>query len=170
MDHSTTTRRRFITAVIALSGSAATMTVLQPISAWAEDRDGDRLDPGMVRMARLLYPHDALSDDVYAEILDDALAATAADDSFAMLLDDVGAALESQTSTEFVTADPAVQIAAMQAIEGDAAFTTIQAAIRAGVYQHPACWKAIGYGGPSFQDGGYLHRGAGKIDWLPEGE
>ena len=124
----------------------------------------------MVRMARLLYPHDALSDGVYAEILGDALSSTAANDSIAVLLDDVGAALDSQTGDDFVMADEATQIAAMRAIEDGSAFTAIQAAVRTGVYQHPACWDAIGYGGPSFQDGGYLHRGVGEIDWLPEGE
>jgi hypothetical protein len=26
----------------------------------------------------------------------------------------------------------------------------------------------LGYEGPSFERGGYLNRGAGDIDWLPE--
>jgi len=170
MDHSMITRRRFMVAAMTLSGTTASMSVLQPISVWAQASDGGRPDHDMVRMARLLYPHDALSDDVYAEILGDALSATAVDDSFAVLLDDVGAALDSQMGSDFVTADEAAQIAAMRVIEGDSAFIAIQEAVRTGVYQHPACWEAIGYGGPSFQDGGYLHRGAGEIDWLPEGE
>ena len=171
MHHSVITRRRFMVAAITISGTKASMSVLQPISAWAQASDARRRpDREMVRMARLLYPHDALSDGVYAGILGAALSATAADESFAVLLDDVGAALDSQTGGDFVTADEAAQIAAMRVIEGYTAFTAIQAAVRTGVYQHPACWKAIGYGGPSFQDGGYLHRGVGEIDWLPEGE
>lgn len=170
MDHSVITRRRFIVAAISISGTTASISVLQPISAWAQSSDGRRPDCAVVRMARLLYPHDALSDDVYAEILGDALSATAADDSFAVLLDDTCAALDLHTGGDFVSADEAAQIAAMRVIEGGTAFTAIQAAVRASVYQHPACWEAIGYGGPSFQDGGYLHRGFGEIDWLPEGE
>jgi len=170
MDQSVITRRRFMVAAIALSGTTASMSILQPVSAWAQASDGGRPNPDMIRMARLLYPHDALSDGVYADILGDALSATAAEDSFAMLLDAVGEALDSQIDGSFVMADEADQIAAMRVIEGDAAFTAVQAAVRTGIYQHPACWKVIGYGGPSFQDGGYLHRGAGEIDWLPEGE
>jgi hypothetical protein len=170
MKHAEATRRNFIVAAIALSGTAASLSVLRPIRAWAEESNSALPNPGMARMARLLYPHDALSDDIYSEILGAALAATAADDSFAVLLADVGDALDSQTGGNFVTADEASQIAAMQSIEGHAAFNIIQAKVQAGVYQHPACWKAIGYGGPSFQAGGYLNRGVGEIDWLPEVE
>jgi len=170
MDHSAITRRRFMIAAIALSGTTASLSVLQPIGAWAQSNDSRRPGRDMVRMARLLYPHDALSDGVYAEILGDALSAAAADDSFAVVLDDVGAALESQTGGDFVEADEADQIAAMRAIENESAFATIRATVRDGIYQHPACWEIIGYGGPSFEKGGYLHRGVGEIDWLPEGE
>lgn len=170
MGQTVTTRRRFVIAAITLSGTTASMSVLQPISAWAQANDGRQPDRDMVRMARLLYPHDALSDGVYAEILGDTLSSTAANDSIAVLLDDVGVALDSQTAGDFFLADQATQIAAMRAIENNSAFTAIQAAVRTGVYQHSACWDAIGYGGPSFQDGGYLHRGVGEIDWLPEDE
>lgn len=168
MNYFVITRRKFMVAAIALSGTTASTSVLQPISAWAQASDGRHPGRDMLRMARLLYPHDSLSDDVYAEILDAALLATAVDESFAVMLGDVGAALDSQTGGDFVAAGETAQLAAMRVIDGDTAFVAIQAAVRTGVYQHPACWAAIGYGGPSFQDGGYLHRGVGEIDWLPE--
>jgi hypothetical protein len=158
----TTTRRRFLAAAITLAGS----TTLQPLIAWAQS--GSRPAAAMVRMARLLYPHDALADDVYAEVLGDAL--SAATQEFADMLDLASAELDARTGGDFLAADEADQIVAMRAIENDAAFSAIRATVRDGVYQHPACWELIGYGGPSFKDGGYLHRGAGEIDWLPEGE
>ena len=170
MSYSTTSRRRFVVGLIGLSGTTASTSVFPSIGAWAQDSDGRRLDPGVVRFARLLYPHDALSDNVYAEVLRDTLLATAADDSFAILLDEVGEALDSHTGSDFVTVGQAAQIAAMRVVESEPAFSIIQKAVRAGVYQHPVCWEVIGYGGPSFQDGGYLHRGVGEIDWLPEKE
>lgn len=170
MGNDTTSRRRFIAAAIALSGSAASISVLQPINAWAQARDGRRPDAGIVAMARLLYPHEALSDDVYSEVLGDALSGTAADNVLANSLDEAGAALDLRTGGDFIGASEDAQIAAMRAIEQDQAFAAIRAHVRDGLYLHPACWEVIGYGGPSFQDGGYLHRGAGDIDWLPEGE
>jgi hypothetical protein len=170
MSYSTTSRRRFIVGLISLSGTTASMSVFQSIGAWAQDSDGHSLDPGVVRLARLLYPHDALPDNVYAEVLGDALFAMTADDTFGLLLDDVGAALDLHAGSDFVKAGQADQIAAMRAVESEPAFTIIQKAVRDGIYRHPACWEVIGYGGPSFQDGGYLHRGVGEIDWLPENE
>lgn len=157
-----TTRRRFLAAASALAGT----TTLQPLITWAQS--GGRPGGAMIRMARLLYPYDALADDVYAEVLGDALS-TAAEER-ADLLDQVNSDLDARTNGDFLGADEAAQIAAMQAIENGAAFGAVRASVRDGLYLHPACWKLIGYGGPSFRDGGYLHRGAGEIDWLPEGE
>ena len=164
MHDSISTRRRFIAAAVSLYGS----TTLQPVIGWAQAGNGDRPGAEVIRMARLLYPHAALSDDVYADVLGDVLAQSAAE--FADALDEMAATLDSNTGTDFLRADEAAQVTAMRAIEGEAVFKAIRAKVRDGLYLHPACWKVIGYGGPSFQDGGYLHRGAGEIDWLPEGE
>ena len=164
MQDPTSTRRRFVTAAIALYGSAS----LQPVIVWAQSGAGGRPDADVVRMARLLYPHDALLDDVYAEVLGDAI--SQAETAFTTWLDEIAGALDAATKGDFLAAGEAAQIAAMSALEDEAAFTAIQAKVRDGLYLHPACWKVVGYGGPSFQDGGYLHRGAGEIDWLLEDE
>jgi len=164
MGDSNTTRRRFITAAIALSGSAT----LQPVIAWAQARDGSRPGADMVRMARLLYPHTALSNDVYAEVLGDAIAQSATE--FPISLSELADVLDSQTGGDFLAADEAAQVTAMRTIESEPIFGAIRSKVRDGLYLHPACWEVVGYGGPSFQNGGYLQRGAGEIDWLPEGE
>ena len=164
MRNSITTRRRFVAAAVALSGSAT----LQPILAWAQAGNGGPPGADMVRMARLLYPHAALSDDVYAAVLGHALGQSATD--FAEALDEAAVMLDLEAGADFLAADEAAQIAAMRAIEGEAIFAAIRTKVRDGLYLHPECWKVVGYGGPSFQDGGYLHRGAGEIDWLPEVE
>ncbi len=49
-------------------------------------------------------------------------------------------------------------------------FAAIQWAVKIRVYNHPAIWELLDYEGPSFEQGGYLNRGAGEIDWLPEAE
>lgn len=162
-------------ASIALSGVASGTlgpSVLQLNRAWAQtgdDLDRETLD-AMVRMARLLYPHDAISDDVYAEILDEALSATAADDSFGELLRTAEDALNAQQPADFVTLDEADQIVALQAVESANFFAAIRGAVSQRLYYHPAVWALLGYEGPSYQLGGYLNRGAGEIDWLAEAE
>jgi len=164
MRDSTISRRRFLVAAITFSGVATGATFLRASNAWAQSGDGP--DAAMIRLARLMFPHDGVSDDVFAEILNDALGATAADDSFAATLDAAADALPA----DFMGLDEAAQIEALTAVQGEAFFASVFAAVRIRLYDHPACWRAIGYGGPSFADGGYLHRGAGEIDWLPEAD
>jgi len=167
------TRRRFIVSVIALSAAAG--STLRPglfavSRAWAES--GPALDPSlreaMVRMARLLFPHDALTDTTYAGVLDQALSDTAASEAFASYLDAAAAALDRQSGRSWSALDEAAQIDALRSIESEPYFIAIREQLRLGIYNSRAFWKHVGYPGPSKDFGGYLHRGAGDIDWLPE--
>ncbi len=175
MNDLTTNRRRFLVAAITFSGLATCAlapSILRLSNAWAQSAGEitqSTLD-AMVRMARLLYPHDAISDEVYAAVLDQVLATTAGDQSFAEVLGAAEEALNAQQSADFTELDEQAQIAALQAIEGMDFFGAIQSAVGSKLYYHPAVWEHLGYEGPSFEQGGYLHRGAGDIDWLPEGE
>jgi glycine/D-amino acid oxidase-like deaminating enzyme len=174
MSPSHLTRRRFVVAVIALSGAAgATLSpgLFSLSRAWA--RSPNRVDEAvrhaMVRMARLLFPHDALADDVYAEVLDRALSDVATGADFAADLEAAFAALADRFGGDWRALDAAGQVEVMQGIETAEFFVAIQNAVRAGIYNGAAFWKHIGYPGPSKDFGGYLGRGAGEIDWLPEG-
>jgi hypothetical protein len=173
MNQNQLARRRFVVAIVALSGAAGTalnpqLSVLS--RAWAETPKA--LDQGaraaMVRMARLLYPHDALADAVYAGVLDRTLSDVAAGAEFGRQLDQAAAALDARAGGPWQDLDQAAQVAAMRRIETEAFFVAIQNAVRAGIYNDPAFWKHVGYAGPSKGFGGYLHRGAGDIEWLPE--
>lgn len=175
MSRSTTNRRRFLVAAITFSGLAGSLTrssFLPLSSAWAQS--GNEIDPdtraAMVRMARLLFPHDALTDDVYADVLDQALVSTAGDSAFASTLDAAEDALNAQQAEDFLDLKEAAQIKSMTAVQDMDFFATIRAAVGSALYYHPALWAHIGYEGPSFDKGGYLYRGSGDIDWLPEGE
>lgn len=167
------TRRRFVVALAALSGAAG--SVMSPglftlSQAWAQSPAGvgpEVLD-AMVRMARLLYPHDALADEVYAEVLDRALSDVASGAAFARQLDAASAALAERSAGGWNGLDAAGQIEIMRQIESADYFGAIQAAVQAGIYNGAAFWKHVGYPGPSKDFGGYIGRGAGEIDWLPE--
>jgi hypothetical protein len=124
------------------------------------------VDAAMVRVARLMFPHDGVSDEVYAEILDDVLGATAANGTFADTLDAAADALP----TDFMALDETAQVEALESIQDETFFGGIFFAVRLRLYNHPAAWAVMGYEGPSWQKGGYLNRGAGEIDWLPEAD
>lgn len=158
------TRRRFLVAAITFSSAAAGATILRASSAWAQS--GTKPDASMIRLARLMFPHDGVPDDVFAEILDDALTATAADGSFAAALD----AAERALPADFMALDGETQLSDLQAIQHEAFFGGIFTAVRFRLYNHPVAWAVMNYDGPSWQKGGYLNRGAGEIDWLPEAD
>lgn len=173
MDRSQLTRRRFVVSVIALA--AATGSILRPGSSAISRALADFASPldeavrgPMVRMSRLLFPHDELADDVYEEILDKALSDVAGSDKFAAHLEAAATALAQQSGVPWQTLDEAAQLDAMRNIEAEPFFKAIQNHVRLGVYNSAAFWNHIGYPGPSKGFGGYLHRGAGDIDWLPE--
>lgn len=173
MNDSITSRRRFLVAAITFSGLAGS-TVGAPFpglsKAWAQSVNGgdEEMNAAMVRMARLLYPHDSIADDVYRDVLNLAMSATAIDGSFAAILDIAFDALNASQSVKFVDLDEASQISALKSIEGQPFFAAIQINVGTTFYYHPAIWALLGYEGPSFVKGGYLHRGSGDIDWLPE--
>jgi len=158
------TRRRFLVAAITFSGAAVGTSILSASSAWAQS--GAKPDASMIRLGRLMFPHDGVPDDVFIEILDDALAATAADGAFAAALDAAADALPA----DFMVLDEAAQVDALKAVEDEAFFGGIFTAVRFRLYNHPAAWAVMNYEGPSWQKGGYLNRGAGEIDWLPEAD
>jgi hypothetical protein len=162
-----TDRRRFLTAVIALAGTAEALRLGR---AWAQNATASDVSDAMARIARRLYPHDGLTDAFYAGILDDAMSAAAGDPDFAATLADAEQALNAQQTADFMDLDESGQIAALEAVQQAPFFTAIQTAVRLRLYNHPAFWALIGYDGPSWQFGGYLNNGAGEIDWLPEGE
>lgn len=167
MHEPTTTRRRFLVAAVALSGIAGGLRASQ---AWAQSEDtlDEKSRRTLIAAARRMFPHESISDAVYLEVLDAALAAAA---SGAALINPIAAAelaLDAAVSERFLDAGIDEQINGLRAIEHTSFFQTIRSAVLTGIYNHAAVWALIGYGGPSWQQGGYLNRGAGEIDWLPE--
>lgn len=166
MTDSTTTRRRFLVAAFAFAGlTAGTVgpAALRFGAAWAQSGNADTSDT-LIRLARLLLPYDDLADNVYAEVSGDALAAIAEDTTTIARL------LDAQQSDDFLGLDEDAQLAVMRAVENEELYVAILGALKTRMYDHPKVWEVIKYEGPSYQNGGYLNRGAGDIDWLPEGE
>jgi hypothetical protein len=119
-------------------------------------------------MARLLYPHAGIADDVYAEVIDDVLSAAAEDPSLRGTLDDAVTELNATQRGDWFEIDQEDQIRAMKAVEDQPFFVVIQASVRDRFYTHPRVWEHISYPGSSAQRGGYVHRGFDDIDWLPK--
>ena len=164
-----TTRRRFLTAAITYSGLITTgmgAALLRAGAAWAESTNGNASE--LTRMARLLFPHDAIADDVYAEVIDSILTDAANDAAMMDLLNEAVAALNAVQNGDWFEAGADAQIAAMQAVEGEAFFAAILGNVQARFYNHRKVWELINYPGSSVEFGGYVDRGFDDIDWLSE--
>jgi hypothetical protein len=122
----------------------------------------------LLRMARLLYPHDALGDEIYVDVLQPFLRRADRDVALAADLRASVAMLDAGASGNWLAASPDRQLEALERLEEGVFFETMQAAVRTRLYQHPAAWDLIGYEGSSLEYGGYIHRGFDDIDWLPE--
>lgn len=160
------TRRQFILAAI-VSGavsSALSLSLIRAGSASATATTDGASTLG--RSARLLYPHVAVADEVYAEVIHEILSSASSDPQLATVLNEAIAALDAKG--DFLELDGKSQLAAMTSVQEQPWFAPLKMQVLTRLYSHPQLWKLIGYPGPSVPFGGYLDRGFDDIDWLPE--
>jgi hypothetical protein len=156
-------------AAIVGSGAVASglsLTLLGLSRAWAEAPDATAAHAELVRMARLLYPHD-VADSVYAEVIDSVLSAAVNNPQLQELMDQAAEELDAAIPGGFLAADEETQLSAMKGLQQQAFFTSIQGQVLPRLYNHPVIWEHIGYPGSSVEYGGYKDRGFNDIDWLP---
>lgn len=170
MQESATTRRRFLAATLAFSGLATVGSVsiiFSPAVAWAaaSGRAGGR--EALVRIARHLYPHKALDDSVYVDVVDSILESASSNSTLAQSLDSLIESLDKAHGSSWITAEPSLQVRLLADAESQPHFTAARIQVLTRLYNHPATWELIGYDGPSVQYGGYVDRGFDAIDWLP---
>jgi hypothetical protein len=112
-------------------------------------------------VARAMYPHDGLPDEVYARVAEKLGEAT---ESAAVINFGVAGL------TGFTEQSPLEQTQALREIEGSEFFELVRSTAVVEIYSDPRTWAAFGYEGPSFDKGGYLNRGFNDLDWLPDPE
>jgi hypothetical protein len=121
-------------------------------------------------LARTLYPHDGLPDQVYARVSAKLDEAAREDPAQARSITEGVAGLDGRSATPFLQRSADERLADARAIEGSDFFELVRSTAVVEVYSDPATWRQLGYEGPSFAKGGYLHRGFNDLDWLPDPE
>jgi hypothetical protein len=112
-------------------------------------------------VARAMYPHDALPDEVYARVSEKLAEATESADVIAGGVAKLAG---------FTDKSPIEQTQALREIEGSEFFELVRSTAIVEIYSDPRTWAAFGYEGPSFDKGGYIDRGFNDLDWLPDPE
>jgi hypothetical protein len=141
----------------------ASALILVPLAPACSRSLQQEAGPTLRRMARLLWPHAAVGDEIYAQVADGFLA-----DAEGAERDLLLAGVRGLNSNSWLGQPEEAQIEALRAIEDDAFFQAVRAGVRDRLYALPAVWPAIGYPGSSLEFGGYLNRGYADINWLPE--
>ena len=118
----------------------------------------------------MLFPHNSLTEDAYAEVASTLFDTLAASPETATLLEIAATALDAQVDGAWMDAADDRQVAALRNIEGEAFFAAILATVRGAFYYNPKVWAHLDYPGSSKEHGGYKHRGFDDISWLPEVE
>jgi hypothetical protein len=116
--------------------------------------------------ARTLYPHDGLPERVYGRVAAKLDEAAREDPAQARTISEGVAALDA--GAPFLERSAEERLAAAKAIEGSPFFELVRSTAVVEVYSDAATWSLLGYEGPSFAKGGYLHRGFDDLDWLPD--
>ena len=167
-----TTRRRILVAALTFSTVAATAPTslwFGGSAAWAQATDpAQELADVLAHLARLLFPHDGLADETYANVIGGVLAATAEDRAMTEVLHSAEVALDAASGQSWMKLDAAAQIEAIKLVQDEAFFAAILGTVRGHFYNNPEVWQFIDYPGSSKEYGGYINRGFNDIDWLPE--
>jgi hypothetical protein len=138
------------------------------LTAISVDDDGRR---NLVRLLRAAYPHPRFPDGPYERTADAAIGQV--DDALwpRLTLTQGLAALDARAATmggsTFADLDDDTALALLRDIADAAFFTFIRSVAVVTLYDDPEVHQLLGYGGPSFEQGGYLHRGFDDLDWLP---
>ena len=171
MNDKQTTRRKFLVATLTFSGVASGslgISLLRSSAAWAAETDSSENLAAIGRLAQLLFPHDGLAFEVYAEVIGEVLGMTAADPATAGLLSVAEDALNTSLGKAWATAGEAEQLAAVAALQDETFIVGIREMVRWRLYDNAGLWQHIKYPGSSIEHGGYINRGFDDIDWLPE--
>jgi hypothetical protein len=145
-------------------------TIMAPDGAWAMTlaKLDEPAAATLMRMARDLYPHDAIDDGAYAKVIEKLDEEAAKDAKSAELLSDGVKALDETAGGKYAAADEAKRLAILKSMGNGAFAQKVRGAVINNLYNDPAVWKKLGYEGSSAEYGGYLNRGFDDLAWLPK--
>jgi len=122
----------------------------------------------LTRVIRVMFPHPSFPDAPYERTAD-------------IIIDSANGAVRSRTVLEqgllaltqlaggdFRALDDDAATGVLSRITGTEFFALVRSTAVVKLYDDHEVWEALGYEGPSFDQGGYINRGFNDLDWLPE--
>jgi hypothetical protein len=121
----------------------------------------------LVRLLRAAYPHDRFPDGPYERTADAILEQAAASLWLRIALEQGLGSLDAKAGGSFVELDDGAAYKLLVEIEDAGFFKFIRSVAVVTLYDDPETLQILGYEGPAYEKGGYLHRGFDDLDWLP---
>lgn len=133
----------------------------------SQDTASEQTSRVVTRMLTLMFPHPSLPTGPYERAAASIVGEGAEDLRWQAQAQQGAAALDALGDGSFLDLadEPAQQLLAN--IRETEFFETVRAKAILTLYNDPEVWQRFGYEGPSFDQGGYLHRGFDDLDWLP---
>ena len=118
----------------------------------------------VLRLLRVAYPHPTFPDAPYERTAKTIEDAGRTDDVLVEGLAD----LDARADGDFVGLDEDRATAVLTEVADTPFFALVHSTTVVALYDDHEVWDLLGYEGPSFDKGGYLHRGFDDLDWLPD--
>ncbi len=166
-------RREFLkTSALVVAGAAVVATGVPVVAAsdvqWPSLKTLDKHQAEtLLKMTRQIFPHDNVPDSAYAKVIVVLDTDASTSPETAKLLKDGIEQIDTVNGASFATLPPDQQVLVLKKIETGPFFQKVHATELQSFYSDPEVWKILGYQGPSFPKGGYLHRGFNDLTWLP---
>ena len=122
----------------------------------------------LTAMVRAMFPHAKFPDGPYERTAAAIVAAAQNDVRMGAQLAQGMRVLDVAGGAPFAQLDAETASAVLNGMSGTAFFEAVRSQTILTLYNDPEVWSLLGYEGPSFEQGGYLHRGFNDLDWLPE--
>ena len=121
----------------------------------------------LVRLLRAAYPHPRFPDGPYERTADSVIEQADASLWNRLVLSEGLATLDTAAGGGFTDLDDEAALAVLRRAEDAPFFRFVRGVAVVALYDDPEVHELLGYEGPAFEKGGYLHRGFDDLDWLP---
>jgi Gluconate 2-dehydrogenase subunit 3 len=167
-------RREFLkTSALVVAGATAAASGVPVIAfadqpQWASLKTLDKHQADtLLKITRQIFPHDNVPDAPYAKVVIELDTEASAAPDTAKLLRDGVEQIDTVNGASFASLPADQQVVVLEKISKGPFFQKVHAVELQTLYSDPEVWKVLGYQGPSFRYGGYLHRGFNDLTWLP---
>jgi len=122
----------------------------------------------LTSMLRAMFPHPRFPDGPYERSAAAILETTETDVRAKGRLVQGLVDLDARAGRPFTELDEQAALEVLRGMDGSPFFEAVRAKAILTLYNDSEVWQLLGYEGASYEQGGYLKRGFGDLDWLPE--